>query len=358
MRTKIKDDLKIYFDESKTKTKYKLNYGSYIKDKIIGEGNFGKVLRVQKLPSEDQKETKPDSNYFALKISKRFKIKDPDENDLNCENTNKDEYPQELNSVEIREIHILKKLKSSPHKNIVNLFDYKLQDKETWILMEYIPTDLRKFYLSNRNNPKFMNERFFKNIAFQIFCGINHLHSELIIHRDIKLENLFYYEKNNVVKIGDFGLSRILDYDETSKYTLAGTFPYQPPEVLMGLRQYSTPFDIWSIGCILVEICTMRHLFGANDEQGALAKMYYIFGSFNDKVLPGYKNFPNSNLIIKLPERNGIGLVEYIKQNEKFKFENNYFYDLIEKILCIDPTKRITAKECLSHPWFRDEYVK
>ena len=89
----------------------------------------------------------------------------------------------------------------------------------------------------------------------------------------------------------------------------------------MGLTQYSTPFDIWSIGCILVEICTMRHLFGANDEQGALAKMYYIFGSFNDKVLPGYKNFPNSNLIKELPERNGIGLVEYsISSAETFSF--------------------------------------
>ena len=106
-------------------------------------------------------------------------------------------------------------------------------------------------------------------------------------------------------------------------------------------------------GCLLVQICTMSLLFGANDSLGVIKLMYDIFGSFNDNVLPGYKKFPNANLIENLPEKEGIGLVEYVKQKQKFNFENNDFYDLITKMLCIDPTKRITAKECLTHPWFR-----
>ena len=98
----------------------------------------------------------------------------------------------------------------------------------------------------------------------------------------------------------------------------------------------------------------MNLLFCANDPVGVLKLMYDIFGSFNDNVLPGYKNFPNSNLIMNLPEKKGFGLVEYIKKNKKFEFEKDDFYELIKRMLCIDPTKRISAKECLEHSWFKN----
>lgn len=179
------------------------------------------------------------------------------------------------------------------------------------------------------------------------------MHSQQIIHRDIKLENILYDEQNNIAKIGDFGLSRVFDYSLESQYTDVGTYPFKPPEVLLGFKKYTTAFDIWSIGCLLVQICTMSLLFGANDPLGVLKLMYDIFGSFNDDVLPGYKKFPNSNLISNLPEKKGFGLIEYIKQNKRFDFEDENFYDLISKMLCIDPTKRISAKKCLEHPWFK-----
>ena len=232
------------------------------------------------------------------------------------------------------------------------MIDYKLEPTETWILMEYIHTDLNKFFYSNKDNPNVMNEMFFKNIAYQIISGINHLHSQQIIHRDIKLDNILYDEKNNIAKIGDFGLSRIFDYNLETKYTNVGTLPYQPPEMLLGLRKYSTEVDIWSIGCLLIQICIARLIFPANDPLGVLKLMYDIFGSFNDNVLPGYRNFPNANLIANLPEKEGSGLVEYIQKYKKFEFKDDKFFDLIKKMLCIDPTRRISAKDCLKHEWF------
>ena len=57
---------------------------------------------------------------------------------------------------------------------------------------------------------------------------------------------------------------------------------------------------------------------------------------------------------MNLPEKNGMGLINYIKTYKKFEFENENFYDLIEKMLCIDPSKRINACNCLNHPWFKD----
>ena len=63
------------------------------------------------------------------------------------------------------------------------MIDFKLEEPETWILMEYIPTDLMKFFPLNKENPKIMNEKFFKNVSYQIISGINFLNSERIIHR-------------------------------------------------------------------------------------------------------------------------------------------------------------------------------
>ena len=343
-----------FFDIDDNKEEYDMKSGTYKKVQTLGEGAFGKVLKVQKESPINQKSNKKDSYYFALKISKRFRKKKKSKKTSKEDAKNEDEIPHEINFVELRELMILKKLSSSHHINIVNLLDFQLEDTETWILMDYLPTDLLKFFDANKNNPNVMNEKFFKNISHQIISGVNHLHSEQIIHRDIKLENILYDEKTNVAKIGDFGLSRIFDYCLDSQYTDVGTYPYKPPEVLLGLKKYTTAFDVWSIGCLLVQICTMSLLFGANDSLEVLKLMYEIFGSFNDNVLPGFRSFPNANLIINLPEKEGIGLVEYIKRKKKFEFKDNKFYDLIEKMLCIDPTKRISAKQCLDHSWFKD----
>ena len=333
---------------------YEFNSGKYKKVATSGEGAFGKVFVVKKVLPSNQNETKEDSYKFALKVNRKFQKKSKSRKSETEESKNEKEVPCELNFVELRELVILRKLSRTHHLNIVNLLDYKVTDTETLILMDYVPSDLKKFFIANKNEPKVMNEKFFKNIAHQIISGVNHLHSQQIIHRDLKLENILYDEKNNIAKIGDFGLSRIFDYCLESQYTDVGTYPYKPPEILLGLKKYTTAFDIWSIGCLLVQICTLSLLFGANDPVGVLKLMYDIFGSFNDSVLPGYKDFPNSNLIINLPENKGFGLIEYIKQNKKFDFENDNFYDLITKMLCIDPTKRISAKECLEHPWFKN----
>ena len=348
-----------YFNADDNISIYKFKSGSYKKIKTLGEGSFGKVLLVQQINEENQK----DSKYFALKISKRFKkvkkekaktvenTKEPID-----ENSDKKEKPKEMNFVELRELTIMKKLCKIENPNVVRMIDFNLcfEKKEIWILMEYLPTDLMKFLSENKHNKDVMNEKFFKKLAYQIINGAKFLHENRIIHRDIKLENILYDKNTQTVKIGDFGLSRIYDYEFSLEYTDVGTYPYKPPELILGLKKYTTAFDVWSIGCLLVQICTMSHLFGENNSLGVIKLMFKIFGSFNDNVLPGYKKFPCSYLLDKLPENKGIGLINYIKRYQQFDFEDDNFYDLILKMLCIDPTKRISAKECLSHSWFKN----
>ena len=331
------NDNKLYYDFKKD---------SYRKLKTLGEGSFGKVILVEKVGSSGQDA----SNYFALKISKRFK---KEKKNIEENATKEEEKPKELNFIELRELVIMKKLK---HQNTMTLKDYKFcrDDREIWILMDYFPIDLGKFFSQNKNNKKVMNEKFFKNIAHQILTGLNYLHQNKIMHRDLKLENILYDEDKNIVKITDFGLSRLFDYDISTQYTNVGTFPYKPPELLLGFTHYSTAFDIWSAGCILAEIYIGEHLFGENNTLGVIKLMYHILGPFNETVLPGFKTFPSSKILENESLQNieVIGLIDYIKPKKQFEFEDGKFYDLIKKMLCIDPTKRISAKECLNHPWF------
>lgn len=347
-------DKKVFFyDINEDISTYKFTRNSYDKIRQIGEGSFSKVFLVKKLDEESI----GDSNYFCLKINKRYDFIKKTSGTVNNENALRPnigvDRSNEISTVDLRELMILKKISKEHHMNLVNLIDFQLTKKETWLLIEYLPTDLERFFNENSQNPNVMNEKFLQNIAYQTLNGLKKLHELNIMHRDIKLTNIFFDDKKNIVKIGDFGLSRMFDYSFDSKYTIAGTFAYQPPEVLLGSRQYSTSFDIWSLGCVLVEICTNRNLFGKETPQGVLKLIYEIFGSFNQNSLRGYDKFPNSNLIINLPKKNGIGLINYIKANQKFNFENEEFYDFIKKVLKLDPTRRMSAKDCLNHPWLK-----
>ena len=334
---------------------YNFKSGNYEKIRTLGSGSFGKVLLVKKLTSKNLE----DSMNFALKINRRIELNTGNENQsVNEPTKEKDKNVKKFNeitNIELVEMSNLKRL--SHHQNIVNIIDINFSNEESWILMEYVPTDLRKFFWKNKNNKKYMNEKFFKNIAYQIICGVKFIHSELIVHRDLKPENIFYDDKNNIVKIGDFGLSVKLDFNPEREYSSAGTYPYMPPDVILGLKKYGNSFDIWSVGCVLFEICTASRLIDCKPDDAAevvLQLMYNIFGSFNDNILPGYKSFPRSYYLNNLKETKGIGLNNLIKEKKKFEFENDNFFDLIGKMLCINPTKRISAKDCLSHPWFDD----
>ena len=334
---------------------YNFKSGNYEKIRTLGSGSFGKVLLVKKLTSKNLE----DSMNFALKINRRIELNTGNENQsVNEPTKEKDKNVKKFNeitNIELVEMSNLKRL--SHHQNIVNIIDINFSNEESWILLEYVPTDLRKFFWSNKNNKKYMNEKFFKSIAYQIICGVKFIHSELIVHRDLKPENIFYDDKNNIVKIGDFGLSVKLDFNQEREYSSAGTYPYMPPDVILGLKKYGNSFDIWSVGCVLFEICTASRLIDCKPDDAAevvLQLMYNIFGAFNDNILPGYKSFPRSYYLNNLKETKGIGLNNLIKEKKKFEFENDNFFDLIGKMLCIDPTKRISAKDCLSHPWFDD----
>jgi NIMA (never in mitosis gene a)-related kinase len=105
----------------------------------------------------------------------------------------------------------------------------------------------------------------------QICLALKHIHSRKILHRDLKTQNIFLTSKGEV-KIGDFGIARVLQHTYDCVQTAIGTPYYLSPEICQE-KPYNQKSDIWSMGCILYEMLTLRHAFDANSMKGLVLKI-------------------------------------------------------------------------------------
>ncbi|XP_014771973.1 calcium/calmodulin-dependent protein kinase type IV [Octopus bimaculoides] len=163
------------------------------------------------------------------------------------------------------------------------------------------------------------------NVFRQILTGIEYLHQNSIIHRDLKPENLLYCTKDedSVLKIADFGLSKIMT-TSTLSMSMCGTPSYCAPEVLQG-SMYSFPADIWSAGVILFILLVGYEPFFASNDHKIYKRIIRIDWKFES---PWWDD---------------------ISSNSK---------DLISKILIRDANKRPNPTEALQHPWVTGEAAK
>lgn len=209
--------------------------------------------------------------------------------------------------------------------------------------MEYFPYDLKKFSDNFRYNPAVFNQKNIKLIMFQIIRGVDYLHSRKFLHRDLKPANILIDHITLNTKIADFGLSRLYSFPVRPLTKEVLTLWYRAPELMLGFFNYSLDLDMWSVGCIFAEIVIGRPLIQGDSEIDQIFKIFNIFGTPTDETLPGYSNFPDYNK--NYPRFKGIGLKNYIGEDKMEPLA----MDLLEKLLVIDPCKRITAKEALNH---------
>ena len=241
-------------------------------------------------------------------------------------------------STALREITILRELQ---HPNIIELKDVICNNNKLYLLFEFAEYDLRK-YLEEYEN-KNLDEETIKSFLYQILDALAYCHSKKIIHRDLKPQNSLL-TKNLKIKIGDFGLARVFSIPIRPYTKEVLTLWYRAPELLLGINEYSTPVDIWSVGCIFAELILKRPLFKGDCEFEQIMKIYGILGTpkiedWNEIVnLPYYSNkFPNFSPkkieeIVPGLDSNGI--------------------NLLKSMLQYDPNKRISAKQALLHPYF------
>ncbi|XP_073651222.1 serine/threonine-protein kinase Nek5 isoform X9 [Tursiops truncatus] len=201
--------------------------------KAIGEGAFGKAYLAK---------GKSDSKHCVIK-------------EINFE-----KMPIQEKEASEKEVILLAKMK---HPNIVTFFSSFQENNRLFIVMEYCDGgDLMKRIKKQRG--VLLSEDQILSWFVQISLGLKHIHDRKILHRDIKTQNIFLSKNGMVAKLGDFGIARVLNNTMELARTCVGTPYYLSPEICQN-KPYNNKTDIWSLGCVLYELCTLRHPFEGNN---------------------------------------------------------------------------------------------
>ncbi|KAK4751538.1 hypothetical protein SAY87_005020 [Trapa incisa] len=290
----------------------------------VGEGTYGKVYRARE---------KATNRIVALKKTRLH------------------EDEEGVPPTTLREISILRMLSRDPH--VVRLLDVKQgQNKEgktvLYLVFEYMETDLKKFIRSFRSTGDDIPARIVKSLMFQLCKGVAFCHGHGILHRDLKPHNLLLDRKSMTLKIADLGLARAFTLP-IKKYTHEIlTLWYRAPEVLLGATHYSTGVDMWSVGCIFAELVTKQALFQGDSELQQLLHIFRLLGTPNEKMWPGVSKLMNWH---EYPQWRPQSLSTAVPSLD----ENGL--DLLAQMLQYEPSKRISAKKAMEHPYF-DEVDK
>ncbi|XP_060535173.1 serine/threonine-protein kinase MAK-like [Cylas formicarius] len=185
-------------------------------------------------------------------------------------------------AMNLREVKSLKKLH---HTNVVKLKEVIREDDVLYFVFEYMQENLYQL-IKDRRVP--YPEATVRNMLYQILQGLAFIHRHGFFHRDLKPENILC-SGPDLVKIADFGLVR--EIRSRPPYTdYVSTRWYRAPEVLLHATVYSSPIDVWAVGCIAAEIYTYRPLFPGTTETDQLYKVCAVLGTPDKKTWPeGYR---------------------------------------------------------------------
>ncbi|XP_019731365.1 serine/threonine-protein kinase Nek5 isoform X3 [Hippocampus comes] len=168
-------------------------------------------------------------------------------------------------------------LSNMEHPNIVTFIRSFHEKGSLCIVMEYCDGGDLMMKI-NMQRGVFFTEPQVLAWFVQICLGLKHIHDKKILHRDIKSQNIFLSERGVKVKLGDFGIARMLTHTLELARTCVGTPHYLSPEICES-RPYNNKTDIWSLGCVLYELCTLRHPFEGNSLSQLVSKI--CRGRFN-----------------------------------------------------------------------------
>ncbi|XP_022062151.2 serine/threonine-protein kinase Nek5 isoform X1 [Acanthochromis polyacanthus] len=167
-----------------------------------------------------------------------------------------------------KEVTLLSKMN---HPNIVAFIGSFQERGSLYIVMEFCDGgDLMKKINMQRGNP--FTEQQIVDWFVQICLGLKHIHDRKVLHRDIKAQNIFLTNGGMKAKLGDFGIARMLNNTMELARTCVGTPYYLSPEICES-RPYNNKTDIWSLGCVLYELCTLRHPFEGSSLRQLVGKI-------------------------------------------------------------------------------------
>jgi len=241
----------------------------------------------------------------------------------------------------IREVSLLKDLK---HANIVTLHDIIHTAASLTLVFEYLEKDLKQ-YMDDCGAILAINN--VKLFLFQMLRGLAYCHARRVLHRDLKPQNLLINAKGEL-KLADFGLARAKSVPTKTYSNEVVTLWYRPPDVLLGSTEYSTPIDMWGVGCIFYEMSSGRPLFPGSTVEDELHLIFKVLGTPTEEQWPGisrseelanyrFPDYKAENLIARAPrlDTEGISLLTgFLKYNARSRtpakdaMKNQYFASL------------------------------
>ncbi|XP_073248059.1 MAPK/MAK/MRK overlapping kinase-like [Porites lutea] len=277
-----------------------------------GEGTFSEVLKVQDVR---------DGNYFACKkMKQRYESIDQVNN--------------------LREIQAMRRL--NPHGNVIELKEiiFDKGNGKLALICELMDMNLYEMIRGRRH---YLPEARVKQYMYQLCKSIDHMHRNGIFHRDVKPENILI--KDDVVKLADFGSCRGV-YSKQPYTEYISTRWYRAPECLLTDGYYTHKMDMWSVGCVFFEILSLHPLFPGSNEVDQIARIHDVLGTPSSSILKKLQNKSRS-MNFNFPQKSGTGVRVLLPH------VTSECVDLIEQMCAYDPDERISAKQALRHPYFK-----
>lgn len=225
----------------------------YEKVNKIGSGSFGTAWLVRSIQSQRK---------YVIKEMRMTADLTPQERERILNEVNIIKSCCHVNIIRYKEYFVINEsLKSQPqsaskdiHSNVPVIC----------IVMEYADSgDLQDCIRRYREKSSYLPEDLVRNWLVQILFALQYLHKKSILHRDLKTQNIFM-TSNRLLKIGDFGISKTLSHDNDFATTAIGTPQQLSPEIIKR-QKYDYKTDIWGLGCVLYEMCTLNAAFTGSD---------------------------------------------------------------------------------------------
>jgi len=260
-----------------------------------------------------------------------------------------------------RVLREMRAMRTLAHTNILPLTEVLqppeglLEFHELYLVSPLMDSDLRKIMQYN-----VLSEKHVQFIMFEVLCGLQYMHSAGVLHRDIKPANLLVNQDCHLI-IGDLGMSRAgfgedvqCDVDAVpSEYVTARW--YRAPEVVLSAVEYGPAIDVWAAGCVFAEMVLRKPLFPGTDPINQLTRIMNLVPV--EKVPECVSTRPGGKYLADVLART----TKVIDKNSlRQRFEglqlSDDFHDLLCQMLEFDAVKRITARQALAHPFFRELY--
>ncbi|KAG5465371.1 hypothetical protein CUR178_00074 [Leishmania enriettii] len=243
-----------------------------------------------------------------------------------------------------REIMFLHRLH---HPNIIKLLHVHraYNDRDIYLVFEYMETDLHVVIRAN-----ILEDIHKQFIIYQLLKTMKYLHSAEILHRDMKPSNLLV-NSDCTMKVADFGLARSilsLEGEQASRPVLTdyiATRWYRPPEILLGSTRYTKGVDMWSVGCILGELMLGKPIFPGRSTTNQLELICSVTG------MPSAADVSATNSQFAHAMLRDIHFTHRRTFAELLPSASPDALDLIQRLMCFNPNRRIAAAEALEHPY-------